>query len=97
MDNGDLVEKPSTFQPGIDENFNTYNLDAFLTWDFRLGSRVIAGWKNWLGDPNSVDGYMYRHYTENFGETMKNSHGNELTLKVIYFLDYNQLKRKRKT
>ena len=83
------------FQPGIDENFNTFNLDAFLTWDFRLGSRVVFGWKNWLGDPYSVNGIMYKHYTENLGQTMRNSHGNELTLKVIYFLDVNQLKRKR--
>ncbi|MFL5774558.1 MAG: DUF5916 domain-containing protein [Flavisolibacter sp.] len=95
LDNGDLVEKPASFQPGIDENFNTFNLDAFLTWDFRLGSRVIFGWKNWLGDPNSVDGFTYRNYTENLGQAMKNSHGNELTLKVIYFLDYNQLRKRR--
>ena len=45
---------PSAFIPGQDENFNIFNLDAFLTWDFRLGSRFIVGYKNWLGEEEMV-------------------------------------------
>ena len=91
---GKLTPKPSTFQPSLNDNYNVFNLDAFLTWDFRLGSRVIVGWKNWLGDPYAISGVDYRHYTNNLGQTFAAAHGNELTVKVIYFLDYNQLKHR---
>jgi hypothetical protein len=45
---GMLVSRP--FINGLDENVNIFNVDAFLTWDFRLGSKLILGYKNWLGD-----------------------------------------------
>ena len=90
---GNATER--AFMNGYDENQNIFNVDAFFTWDFRLGSRVILGWKNWLGDAYSVDGISYKTYLGNFGKTFKASHGNELTLRFIYFLDYNQLRRKK--
>ncbi|HEU4471739.1 MAG TPA: DUF5916 domain-containing protein [Flavisolibacter sp.] len=88
---GELTARP--FISNRDENYNAFNLDAFLTWDFRLGSRVIVGWKNWLGDSFGVDGSKYSSYLRNLGQTLAISHGNELTVKLIYFLDYNQLKK----
>jgi hypothetical protein len=87
--------QPIAFIPGQDDNFNAFNVDAFYTWDFRLGSRLILGWKNWLGDSQSIDAITYKNYGKNFSRTFDLSHGNELTLRLIYFLDYNQLRRKR--
>jgi hypothetical protein len=79
----------------VDDNYNVFNIDAFFTWDFRLGSRVIFGWKNWLGDNEVISGALYTRYFKNLDQTFRASHGNELTLKVIYFLDYNQLRKKK--
>ncbi len=80
-----------------DQNFNLFNVDAFFTWDFRYGSRIIAGWKNFLGNnyTDGIDGLKYSDYSRNFGRTFNLPHGNELTLRIIYFLDYNELRRKR--
>ena len=78
-----------------DENFNVFNLDAFFTWDFRLGSRLVLGWKNFLGNDEYVNGTDYKSYFNNLGQTFDLRHGNEITVRFIYFLDYNQLKRKR--
>ncbi|MFL5771547.1 MAG: DUF5916 domain-containing protein [Flavisolibacter sp.] len=89
---GDLI--PRTFIPNRNENYNAFNLDAFLTWDFRLGSRVILGWKNWLGDSYAINGDEYPAYLRNFAKALGVSHGNEITVKFIYFLDYNQLRKK---
>jgi hypothetical protein len=75
-----------------DENYNLFNLDGFLTWDFRLGSRLIVGYKNWLGNPYAVVGQ--RNYFDNLKDIFSGSHGNELTAKFIYFLNYNQLRKK---
>ena len=84
---------PRSFIPGSDENYNAFNVDAFLTWDFRLGSRIILGWKNWLGDEYGVNGWDNRSYWKNLNSSLNISHGNEVTLRFIYFLDYNQLKK----
>lgn len=85
---------PRAFIPNQDENVNFFNLDAFFTWDFRLGSRVVFGWKNFLGNGEFVD-VMHKRYLKNLGETLDLRHGNELTLRFIYFIDYNTLKRKK--
>ena len=92
-DEGQLL--PRAFITNTNENYNAFNLDAFLTWDFRLGSRIILGWKNWLGDSFGVNGVVYNEYTRNLGQSFAISHGNEITLKVIYFLDYNQFRKKK--
>ncbi|HVZ56556.1 MAG TPA: DUF5916 domain-containing protein [Chitinophagaceae bacterium] len=89
---GSLKDRP--FIANHDQDVNIFNLDAFLTWDFRLGSRLILGWKNRLGDNQVVDGSRYASYVNNFRETLSLPHGNEATIKFIYFLDYNQLRRK---
>ncbi|MGZ8537835.1 MAG: DUF5916 domain-containing protein [Flavisolibacter sp.] len=91
--NGKLTERG--FIAGRDENYNAFNLDAFLTWDFRLGSRVIFGWKNWLGDSYGIDGNDNPEYIKNFGSLFRESHGNEITMKIIYFLDSNQFRKKK--
>ena len=90
---GNHLARP--FINGADENVNFYNLDAFFTWDFRLGSRIIAGWKNRLSNDVEIDGVVHKGYLRNFNQVLRVPHGNELTLKVIYFLDYNQLRKKR--
>jgi hypothetical protein len=78
------------------DNVNFFNLDAFLTWDFRLGSRLIVGYKNWLGDEEYIPYTATKNtYLRNLGEIFDLRHGNELTVRFVYFLDYNQLRRKR--
>ncbi len=77
------------------DNVNVFNLDAFLTWDFRLGSRVVLGYKNWLGDEEVVNLNGGKNsYFRNLGQVFDLRHGNEFTLRFIYFLDYNQLRKK---
>jgi hypothetical protein len=80
--------------PGFDANVNIFNLDAFFTWDFRLGSRIILGYKNWLGNDEIVDGTRHASYFENVGQLFNLRHGNEITFRFIYFLDYNQFRKK---
>jgi len=91
--NGHLL--PRTFISGQDDNFNVFNLDAFLTWDFRLGSRLVLGYKNWLGDDEMVNFSAKNSYLHNLGEIFDLRHGNEATIRFIYFLDYNQFRKKR--
>ncbi|RYY90353.1 MAG: hypothetical protein EOO15_02895 [Chitinophagaceae bacterium] len=85
--------QPVAFIPGQDINYNVFNIDAFYTWDFRPGSRIILGWKNSTGGTYDIDGRQFGNYKRNLARSFDLSHANEFTLRLIYFLDYNQLKR----
>jgi hypothetical protein len=90
---GHLAARP--FINGKNQNVNIFNLDAFLTWDFRLGSRIIVGYKNWLGNDEMVAVSGRNTYLHNLSKVFDLRHGNELTMRFIYFLDYNQFRKKR--
>jgi hypothetical protein len=87
---------PRPFINGRDENINIYNADVFFTWDFRLGSRLILGYKNSLGDDEAVNAGLNKNYIDNLTQTFSLRHGNEVTLRFIYFLDYEQLRKKHR-
>jgi hypothetical protein len=82
-----------TFAPGHDFNFNTFNIDMFYTWDFLPGSRITLSWKNALGADVYLDENEYHTYFKNFSKTFGSPHSNEVSLKVVYYIDYLNLKR----
>jgi hypothetical protein len=92
-DKGYPVEPPSVLS-GVTDNINFLNTDAFFTWDFRYGSRLIVGYKNWLGEDETINGNRHKYYFSNLNQTFNLNHGNEVTIRFIYFLDYNQLRKK---
>jgi hypothetical protein len=94
LDNEGYPVYPPSLLSNVTDNVNFFNTDAFFTWDFRYGSRLILGYKNWLGEDERIDGNQHKRYLNNLGESLGLRHGNELTLRFIYFLDYNQLRKK---
>jgi hypothetical protein len=88
QDDGSLV-KNNVFNQDVNQNYNAFNIDATFTWEFAPGSFINIVWKNAAYDYNTIvkDGYF-----KNFNNTMKVDDNNNLSLKVIYFLDYLQLK-----
>lgn len=88
---GNWVDRP--FEAGRDQNLNLFNLDMFFTWDFRLGSRLIIGWKNALGPDALVSADPGAKYYENFRKTFAIPHSNEVSVKFVYYIDYQQLKK----
>jgi hypothetical protein len=90
---GYWTERFDLIPSAYNANYNIFNLDVFYTWDFRLGSRIIIGYKNWLGNDylNALDGVMDSYYGKNAVRVFSIPHGNELTLRFIYFINYNDL------
>jgi len=82
------------FMPNQNFNFNTFNVDMFYTWDFLPGSRLTIAWKNALGGNILIDPYANMNYMKNFGRVINNPHSNEITVKIVYYLDYLRLKGK---
>jgi hypothetical protein len=93
LDDGWLAERP--FINNTNRNFNTFNIDMFYTWDFIWGSRLTLAWKNALGSNVFLDPLRFKTYTRNFAEMFRSPHSNEISLKVVYFLDYLHLQRRR--
>ena len=83
------------FIPGANLNSNIFTMDMFYTWDFLPGSRLTIAWKNALGSNVRIDPYKYMTYVKNFGQAVDNPHSNEVTVKLVYFIDYLKLKRRR--
>lgn len=92
--NGTYIDR--AYIAGRDFDFNVFNIDAFYTWDFKPGSRIVAGYKNWLGADHNVVPYTQggKGYARNLRNLFELPHGNEFTLRVIFFIDYNQLRKK---
>ena len=92
---GYWISRP--FIAGVDNNYNAYNLDVFYTWDFMYGSRLIIGWKNWMPLDYTIDGSRFQTYGKNLGQVFNIQQGKELTARLIYFLDYQKLKKRNKS
>lgn len=93
--NPDGYWRDTTFFANENLNFNTFNIDMFFTWDFLPGSRLTIAWKNALGGNINIDPYRNNSYLRNFGKAVDNPHSNEITVKLVYFVDYLKLKRKK--
>ena len=91
---GNWTERVDLKPADYNANYNIFNLDVFYTWDFSLGSKIILGYKNWLGNDylNSLSGTDNRYYSKNLGNLFTVPHGNEVTLRFIYFINYQDLR-----
>jgi len=88
---GSLV-KNTNFNVNTNQNVNFFNVDMVYTWQFAPGSFLNIVWKNAVFDYKDI---VERNYFKNFGNTIEADQNNNISLKVIYFLDYLQLKKKK--
>ncbi|MBA2500620.1 MAG: hypothetical protein H0V30_12895 [Chitinophagaceae bacterium] len=86
---GGLVDNPS-FTQNADRSVNFFNIDMVYTWQFAPGSFINLVWKNAVvNSGNAVE----TNYFKNLGETLDADQNNNLSFKIIYFLDYLKLKK----
>ncbi|MBC7903951.1 MAG: carbohydrate binding family 9 domain-containing protein [Gemmatimonadaceae bacterium] len=79
------------FAGNADRNVNWFNVDLVYSWQFAPGSFINIVWKNIT---YAEDADVRRDYFKNVSHTLNTAQNNNLSLKVIYFLDYLQLRRK---
>lgn len=88
QDDGRLEE--IAYLPGRDYNFNVFNIDLVYSWQFAPGSFVNVVWKNSIGQDDNLGGDTY---FDNFTKTMESPQANSLIVKMIYYLDYENIRR----
>lgn len=71
-------------------NVNLFNIDMTYSWQFALGSFITINWKDasWYFNDE-------KQYFKNFSNTLTQPQHNNFSIKVIYFLDYLNLKKSK--
>ena len=77
----------------FNNNYNIVNVDMVYSWRFAPGSEFNVVWKN---ASNSYEPDVINNYVKNFNRTISSPQNNSLSLKVLYYIDYLQLKRSHK-
>lgn len=82
------LKNNSVFNENVNQNYNTFTVDAVYTWQFAPGSFINIVWKN---NATTLDGIAGYGYFKNFNNTIASPQNNNFSIKVIYFLDYLNL------
>jgi hypothetical protein len=78
-------------RPNHNVNFNSFNIDMVYSWWFAPGSEISIVWKNAiLNDQQEI---VPRYY-DNLTRTITGPQTNSLSVKVLYYIDYQVLKKR---
>ncbi|NML64595.1 carbohydrate binding family 9 domain-containing protein [Hymenobacter sp. RP-2-7] len=84
--------------PGYDRNhdtsFNAFNVDASLVWWFAPGSQVSLVWKN-ASATSLLGNEATPLYFDNLTNVANTPHNNNVSIKILYYLDYLALRPRR--
>lgn len=89
--NGDIgqVLPFERFGPEENINYNAYTIDAQLLWHFSPGSELSLVWKNQIYTSDEI---LQKDYFGNLSYTLGNTPINSLSLRILYYLDYLNIK-----
>lgn len=88
---GNLKNTP-TISGDPNYNVNYFNIDMVYTWQFAQGSFINLVWKD---AASTFDNKVQEHYLKNFRNTWSEPQANSFSIRVIYYLDYLNLKSKK--
>lgn len=89
---GDGSIVPENILNYYDENFNAFNIDLVFNWHFAPGSNLSIVWKNAILTDDSDTGIPF---PKNFSNTLASDQLNSFSVKLLYYLDYMYLKKKK--
>ena len=90
QNDGSLSDNPD-FSANRNQNYNAFTIDMVFRWIFAPGSEMSVAWKtNSYSNENTVN---YKYF-DNLSKSWLNQK-NSLSLKVLYYIDYNTIKKKK--
>ena len=84
----DIVDYQITQENDPNRNFNIWNLDLSFRWRFAPGSEASLLYRNQIFNN---DNQATLGYTESLNKLFKQAVQNTISLRVTYFLDYNNI------
>jgi hypothetical protein len=85
-------DSPTSYNTNNDINFNAFNVDMVFTWQFAPASEMSIVWKNAILTQQSD---LINKYFDNLNRTLDSPQLNSFSIKILYYLDYQMLKRKK--
>ncbi|WP_372770032.1 DUF5916 domain-containing protein [Lutibacter sp.] len=79
----------SSYQGNHDINYNVWNLDLSYSWEFAPGSQLVALYRNSIFNEDDLS---HLKFGKNLDNLSNEPITNNISLKFIYYLDYNKLK-----
>ncbi len=86
------LEPNQTYTENPDFTFNSFNVDMVFAWIFAPGSSLNFVWKNEItAEKGNVTGTYFNNFNDTFNEPQRNN----ISLKVLYYIDYQRLKNRK--
>lgn len=92
LENGETVDN-STYNYNNNFNVNIFNVDAAFNWQFAPGSNMSIVYKNAI---ETYSPYITKNYGQDFSTTLDSPQLNSLSVRILYYLDYNSVFHKKK-
>lgn len=86
-ENGTLAA--SQYNQNHNINFNAWNMDTSFTWEFAPGSQFIVLYRNSISNFSNILNYSIG---KNFKDLFDAPAENQVSAKLVYYIDYNKLK-----
>ena len=90
---GNLTDYQGPALTGTDRNYNVFNIDFVYTWQFAPGSTLSLSYKD---AAETYDTFYTQRYNKNLSGILASPQNNSLSIKVLYYVDYLDLKKKHK-
>jgi hypothetical protein len=90
--NDEGKSSPTSYNSNNDINFNAFNVDMVFTWQFLPGSEMSIVWKNAILTQGQT---LFGNYFENASKTISSPQQNNFSLKILYYLDYQSVRRRK--
>jgi hypothetical protein len=83
---------PNSYQKNHNINFNSWNFDLMYNWEFAPGSQLTALYRNSIFNSNSNSDLSFG---DNLDDLFRQPKEDLFSIRLVYFLDYNKLFKKR--
>jgi hypothetical protein len=77
----------------VDRNYNVFNIDLAYVWQFKPGSELSITYKD-AAETN--DKFLTKRYNRNLDNVLSTPQNNSLSIKLLYYIDYLDLLKKKK-
>jgi hypothetical protein len=90
LERNELTGLDADGESAYNTNFNAFTIDFVYRWVFRPGSELSLVWKNSIF---TNDKRVSETYLQNLGSTFENNAANSISIKLLYWIDYQDIKR----
>ncbi|HEY4798046.1 MAG TPA: DUF5916 domain-containing protein, partial [Bacteroidia bacterium] len=89
-----MLSEISSYGGTSNYSYNTFNVDAVFSWVFAPGSLLTLVYKNAI-EKNDV--IIPKSYSTDFSDMLQSPQTNSISLKLLYYLDYQDIKKRKKS